>query len=84
MAGFFDFIMDFLYALAALAISILPASPLQAGEYANALVAFYDIMTYINYFVPVGVMLNIMLAYVAAAFIWYAARWILRFAKYID
>ncbi|OPX01404.1 hypothetical protein [Geobacillus sp. LEMMY01] len=79
-----DWILDFLYSLAVLSIGWLPDSPFQTDSFRKTLSGFSDLMSYINYFVPVGQMLTITAAYVAAILIWYGVRWILRFVRYID
>lgn len=84
MGAIVDWILDFLYGLAVLAIGWLPDSPFQTQEFRNTLLGFSDLMGQINYFVPVGQMLTITGAYVAAVLVWYGVRWILRFVRYID
>lgn len=84
MGAIVDWILDFLYALAVLAIGWLPNSPFQTESFRETLSGFSELMSNINYFVPVGQMLTITAAYVAAVLIWYGVRWILRFVRYID
>jgi len=80
----FDWIMDFLYDLAVVALMLLPDSPFQSIEFKNGLSAFSDLMSHINYFIPFGQMLGIGAAYITAVAIWYAVRWVLRMVQYID
>lgn len=82
--GFFDTLMDAIYALVALALSLLPTSPIQTAVLEMDDGPFRDIMSYINYFVPVGPMLVIMASYLTAVAIWYVVRWMLRIGKYIQ
>lgn len=84
MSAFVDWVMDFLYALAWVAIGWLPDSPFQIGTVSESLANFSEIMSYINYFVPINWMVNILATYVSAAAIWYVARWVLRLTQYID
>jgi hypothetical protein len=79
-----DWILDFLYDLAVLAIGWLPDSPFQTQEFQETLSGFSDLMAQINYFVPIGQMMAITAAYIGAVLIWYGVRWILRFVRYID
>lgn len=79
-----DTIMGWLYDFVAMAIGWLPDSPLQTVELKSYFSGFTKIMGWINYFVPVGVCLDILASYCVAIGIWYAARWVLRLAKYID
>lgn len=76
-----DAIMEFLAGLVEVAIGWLPESPfVDLPEFSQ----FRQIMSWINYFVPVGTMLSIFTVYLAAVAVWYAVRWILRIARYID
>lgn len=80
----FDSILDFLYGLAAAALSILPDSPFASLSLDKDLGQYGQIMGWINYFIPVGTMLNIFVLYLAAVLIWYGVRWVLRIAQYIE
>lgn len=62
-------------------ISLLPESPIQQFT-SNSDVQ--DIFGYINWFIPIGQISAIMGAILGATIIWYAVRWILRFARYVD
>lgn len=84
LAKIWDGIMEFLYELVHLAIGWLPNSPLQTIDLKGYFGGFTKIMGWINYFVPVGICLNILSLYCVAIGVWYAARWVLRIAKYID
>lgn len=84
MGAIVDLILDFLYGLAALAIGWLPDSPFQTESFKHTLLGFSELMSNINYFVPVGQMLTITAAYISAVIVWYGVRWILRFVRYID
>jgi len=75
-------ILNWLAELAISVLNLLPESPVQG--YAANLTSFTTIMGYINYFIPVGGMLIIFNSYLAAVLVWYAVRWVLRLAQYID
>lgn len=62
-------------------ISLLPESPIQTLE-ADSQVQ--QIFGYINWVVPLARICGIMGAILGATIIWYAIRWILRFAQYIE
>lgn len=72
-------ILDALGAAITAVLSVLPDSPFR-----DLSVSLGDWMGYINYFVPIGRMIQITAAYIAAVAIWYGVRWILRFARYIN
>lgn len=82
MQKIFDWMMKFLYEFVSIAVGWLPESPF--SEVVVELTPFHKVMSWINYFVPVGTMLAILTTYLAAVFAWYGVRWILRLAKYID
>lgn len=84
MGKIVDWLLDFIYDLAVIAIGWLPDSPFQTGKIAEGLNSFADIMSGINYFVPIGSMIAITVLYLTAVLIWYGVRWILRLAQYID
>jgi hypothetical protein len=84
MGKIVDWLLDFLYAIAQIAIGWLPDSPFQTQGFEDALSSFSGIMSNINYFVPFGGMLAITTVYLSAVLIWYGARWVLRLAQYID
>lgn len=60
-------------------LSLLPQSP-----FIWDMGALGPYMGMINYFVPFNVLSGIMATYVAAVLLWYAVRWALRFARYIN
>lgn len=75
--------MEFLVGLAEDALGFLPNSPF-ANLNLDALGQFSLVMGWINYFVPVGAMLNILSVYLVSVGLWYVVRWILRLTQYID
>jgi hypothetical protein len=79
-----DTILSFLYTLASLAVGWLPNSPFQTSEFRDAVRPVGEVMSWVNYFVPVGQMLAVFAVYLVAVGIWYAVRWLLRLAQYID
>lgn len=84
MAKLIDWLMDFIYDLAYVALSILPNSPFQTETFVATLSKFSKIMSNINYFIPFGQMLIITTAFLGAVLIWYGVRWILRLSNYIS
>ena len=62
-------------------ISLLPESPIQQFTASEEVQAVFG---YINWFIPLGQISAIMGAILGATIIWYAVRWVLRFAKYVD
>lgn len=78
-----DTIMNFLVDIASHALELLPDSPFANLEF-EGLTKFEEIMGWINYVIPFGIMVNILLTYLVAVGVWYVARWLLRLAQYID
>lgn len=60
-------------------LNLLPQSP-----FLWDLGGLKSYMGIINYFIPFGALGGIMTTYVAAVLLWYAVRWALRFARYIN
>lgn len=77
-----NWLLDFLSELAYTVLSILPDSPIQ--KISPDLSNFSEIMSWINYFIPIANLIAIMSTYLSAVLIYYAARWILRLTQYID
>lgn len=78
---FLKTILDWLLEAVIKFISLLPESPIQQFT-ANADVQ--AIFGYINWFIPIGQISAIMGAILGATIIWYAVRWVLRFAHYVE
>lgn len=78
-----DWIMDALYSLASVAVSWLPVSPFQSIEWSQDSFT-YMVLSWVNYFIPLGWIMGIMSSYLTAVLIWYGVRWVLRFVRYID
>ena len=76
--------MDFLYTLASAILVVLPDSPFATDGFTATLDKFSTIMANINYFIPFNDMFLFMGVYLLCVIIWYGARWILRFVRYID
>lgn len=76
--------LDVIYAMLQGILMVLPNSPIQSAEIDLNDSPFANVMSYINYFVPVGPMLAILTVYLTAVGIWYISRWILRVGKYIQ
>lgn len=79
-----DKVLDAIYSMLEFFLLLLPNSPIQKTELVVGDGPFREIMSFINYFVPVGTMIGIMSAYIAAVVIWYVVRWILRLGQYIS
>lgn len=78
-----DPILDFIYDAIEWALGLLPDSPIQSIVVSLDTEGFENVMSYINYFVPVGTMLGILTTYLVAVAAWYVIRWALRLAQYI-
>lgn len=77
--AFINKIIDFLAAAVVLVINLLPQSP-----FTWQLGALGPYMSFVNYFIPFAAISGVMATYVTAVLLWYAARWILRFSRYIS
>lgn len=84
MTKLFDWIMDFLFQIAQAVLMVLPNSPFQNQEFVTIFEKFNGIMENINYFIPFNDMFLFMGIYLVCVLIWYGARWLLRFVRYID
>lgn len=62
-------------------IDLLPDSPFRV-EYVPAIVE--QMMGYVNYFIPIGLMLKTMLAWTVCVGVWYAAMILMRWLKAIE
>lgn len=78
LANILQGILDFFGMILSSLLSALPDSPFSLGV--NVLGTW---MGWINYFIPIGSIINVMAAYLSAVSVWYAVRWIMRFSKYI-
>lgn len=74
-------ILDWLLEAVIKFISLLPESPIQQFTSNSDVQAIFG---YINWFIPIRQISAIMGAILGATIIWYAVRWILRFAKYVE
>lgn len=59
-------------------LDLLPDSPFQKLSFNLG-----EVMGYVNYFIPVGMFVDVLGLYLAAVIVWYAVRWVLRFVRYI-
>lgn len=73
----FDWLVNAVVAI----LQLLPESPIQKVT-ADPLAR--DVCGYLNYFFPVGWCMDTMAAVLSATLIWYAVRWLLRFARYVQ
>lgn len=78
-----NFILQFISDLIEPLFNLLPDSPIQQIRFPETSI-FANVMGWINYFIPLQGMLTIMGTYLGAALIWYAVRWMMRIAQYID
>lgn len=83
MGKILDFLLKWLDETVAAVILLLPESPFSNLTLQSTGI-FGDVMGYINYFVPISLMIGMMTTYLAAIIIWYGIRWLLRIAQYID
>lgn len=84
MLSIFQSILDWLASLANIALAILPDSPIASNVTSIGFQSYGTIMSYINYFVPIGTFIAIMAGYTTAVLIYYGIRYVLRWAKYIE
>lgn len=83
MIQFINWIIDLLYNLVSFVLNLLPDSPFQQIE-PNPSSVFGQVMGWITYFVPIQEMIVVTLGFLGAVIVWYAYRWILRLARYVD
>lgn len=79
-----DNILEFFYDLLSWAILLLPESPIQSAVIDLSSGPFGNILNYINYFVPIGMMSSFFALYLTAVITWYIVRWALRIVRYVD
>lgn len=65
-------------------INLFPESPIQLGLNALETTAFYDIIRYVNYFIPVGIMLSSLALWLSAVACYYVYQIVLRWVHLID
>ncbi len=78
---FLSAILDWLKSAVIAFLELLPESPIQNFATNNDV---QEIFGYVNWVVPIGQILIIMSAILSATIVWYAVRWVLRFARYVD
>ncbi|SFT00874.1 hypothetical protein [Paenibacillus sp. 453mf] len=83
MGSLIDTVLEWLTDMVKAVLLLLPESPF-ANLSIDTVPAFVNVMSYINYFIPIGAILTIFTTYLASVLIWYGVRWVLRLAKYID
>lgn len=59
---------------------LLPNSPFSFSLTSS----FSTYVAYLNWFIPVNLIVNTFVLYLSAALVWYAVRWVLRFSRYIE
>ena len=80
LAAFCQLILDALAAALSLVCSIFPPSPFTIVEHAG----FADLISQINYFVPIYEMVSIAEAWLVAVAIWYGISVVARWVKAIE
>lgn len=83
MGKIINWLMDWAFEIASIALTILPDSPIQQIQIEMP-APLADALAWVNYFVPFGIMFTIMTSYVSAALIYYGVRLVLRWTKYIQ
>ena len=79
-----DTVLEFFYEMAYDAIDILPDSPfLQFEHELNSTPFGGQIMSWINYFVPIGGMMGIGTFYLGSVLFFYGAKLLLKWSKLI-
>lgn len=61
-------------------LDLLPDSPFRGVEL-NSLGQYAG---WVNYFIPVGRILGLLVVWLGAVSVWYFLRWVLRMVRYID
>jgi len=79
MIGFLNWLIKALAAVVVTILNLLPQSP-----FTWDLGSLGPLWANANYFVPFNVLAGVMGTYLVSVGVWYAARWILRLARYID
>jgi len=74
-------ILDWLLEAVIKFLSLLPESPIQKFTSNSDVQVIFG---YINWFIPLRQISAIMGAILGATIIWYAVRWVLRFANYVE
>jgi hypothetical protein len=82
MSGVLNWVIEQFASLVEAVLGILPDSPIQKYLVDNQDIA--EILGYINWFVPIETMMTILVFFLTATAIWYAVRWALRFAQYVE
>lgn len=80
MAEFITNILNTLKEWIVSVVELLPKSPFQ---FENA-DEFRTILGYINYFIPIGAMVNVMVSWLGCIVFWYGAMIVLRWIKAIE
>lgn len=80
MTDFINNILDTLKEWILSVIDLLPKSPFQFESAAE----FRQLMGYINYFIPIGAMVNVMVTWLSCIALWYVSMTVLRWIKAIE
>lgn len=80
MVSIANWIIDLIYTIIMSILNILPDSPLRFSLDEN----FKTYIAYVNYFIPLGTLVAILVSYTAAVAVWYGIRWVMRLIRYIQ
>lgn len=75
-----NWLIDLIYTIIMSILNILPDSPFRFTLDDN----FKKYIAYINYFIPVGTLVAILLSFTGAVAVWYGIRWLMRLIRYIQ
>lgn len=75
-----NWLIDLIYTIIMGLLDILPDSPFRFTLDDT----FKRYIGYVNYFIPVGTLVAILVSYTAAVAVWYGIRWVMRLIRYIQ
>lgn len=75
-----NWLIDLIYTIIMSILNILPDSPFRFSLDDN----IKTYIAYVNYFIPLGTIVTILVAFTTAVGVWYGIRWIMRLVRYIQ
>lgn len=75
-----NWLIDLIYIIINSILSILPDSPFRFTLDDT----FKEYIAYVNYFIPVGTLVAILVTFTTAVAVWYGIRWVMRLVRYIQ
>lgn len=75
-----NWLIDLIYTIIMGLLDILPDSPFRFTLDDN----FKTYIAYVNYFIPVGTLIAILVTFTTAVGVWYGIRWLMRIVRYIQ